>query len=892
MRSLGPRLKSPLVAVFAAAFFTSALTSTAHAAPSPGGQLTDLVNPFIGTQNEGNTYPGAAVPFGMVQLSPDTGHDTGYDYDQTTIRGFSAVHLSGVGCGIGGDLPVLPTTGDISSTDYAKYAASYSHAQEQASPGYYRVGLSSYGGITAELTASTHTGWQRYTFPATTKANVLLNSGQALHSVSSSTVTVLDNRTVATTITGHGFCQDTRPYTVYTVTRFDRPFTDHGTWSGGTVTDGSDSSSGGGLRGAYLRFDTTSQRTVTATTAISYVSVDGARRNLAQEGRGTFDGTARAAQQSWEHWLERVRVQGGSDERRRTFYSSLYRALLSPNTGSDVDGSYTGWDGRVHKADGFTYYQNWSLWDVYRTQAQLLSLLAPAQMRDMALSLLKVNDQGGWLPKWAYATVETNIMTGDPVTPFLVNAYNQGLLAGHEQEAYQALKKNADSVPPAGSPYEGRGGNPRYLVDGYVPLDPNAPHKPGDFDYDHGPSATLEYALSDAALSTMAHRLGHEADARRYLARGQNYRNIFDQRTGFFRARDPQGVFTGPADPKKSVGFHEGTAWQYLWLVPQDIPGLTKLIGGAVATNKRLDSFFAYPQLLKDPAGTARNIWVNGPYTYYNQDKYNPDNEPDILAPYTYLSTGQPWKSTDVVHAALTLFTNSPDGLTGNDDLGTMSSWQVLSAIGIFPVTSGVDTWALSTPIFDRVDLTLDQHYYPRGHLTITAPGTSDSKRYIQSVRVGGRARSATYVTTGDLRAGRDIAFTVGSKPSAWGTKPTDAPPTIEGRPVAQHHLALGLTPPTATTSAGGTVTLTADAVLTDPGTATGTLTVTPGGPLTADPAQRGLSLRSDNLPATAEVPVRVTVPAGTAPGTYQVVVRVRDGQGATVARTATITVT
>ncbi|MGW7006731.1 GH92 family glycosyl hydrolase [Streptomyces sp. NPDC054933] len=864
----------------------------AHASPTSGGQLTDLVNPFIGTQNAGNTYPGAAVPFGMVQLSPDTGHDTGYDYDQSSIRGFSAVHLSGVGCGLGGDLPVLPTTGDISSTDYAKYAASYSHTQEQASPGYYRVGLSSYGGITAELTASTRTGWQRYTFPATTKANVLLNSGQALHSVTSSTVTVLDNHTVATAITGHGFCQDTKPYTVYTVTRFDRPFTDHGTWSGATVTARSDFSSGGGLRGAYVRFDTTAQRTVTATTAISYVSVDGARRNLAQEGRGTFDSTARAAQQAWERRLEQVRVQGGTGERRRSFYSSLYRALLSPNTGSDVDGSYTGWDGRVHKTDGFTYYQNWSLWDTYRTQAQLLSLLAPAEMRDMAISLLKVNAQGGWLPKWGYATVETNIMTGDPVTPFLVNAYNQGLLTGHEDEAYQALKKNADSVPPASSPYEGRGGNPRYLVDGYVPLDPNAPHKPGDFDYDHGPSATLEYALADAALGTMAHKLGHEADARRYFARGQNYRNVFDQRTGFFRARDPQGVFTGPADPKSSVGFHEGTAWQYLWLVPQDIPGLVKLIGGADATNKRLDSFFAYPQLVQDPAGTARNIWVNGPYTYYNQDKYNPDNEPDLLAPYMYLSTGQPWKTTDVVHAALTLFSNSPDGITGNDDLGTMSAWDVLSSIGIFPVSSGMDTWGLTTPVFSRIDLTLDRRYYPRGHLTITAPGTSDSKRYIQSVRLGGRARSATYVTTADLRAGRDIAFTVGNTPSAWGTKPADAPPAIDSHPAPQHHLALGVTPLTAAAAAGSSVALTADAVLTHPGTATGTLTITPSGPLTANPAQRQLSSRSNNLPATAEVPVQVTVPPGTAAGTYQVAVQVKDGDGATATRTVTITVT
>lgn len=857
-----------------------------------GGELTDLVNPFIGTKNEGNTYPGAAVPFGMVQLSPDTGHYTGYDYDQNRIRGFSAVHLSGVGCGLGGDLPILPTTGDVTATDNAAYAASFSHADEKASPGYYRVGLSSYGGITAELTATTRTGWQRYTFPATDKANVLLDTGQALHSVVSSTVTVLDDRTVAASITGRGFCQDTQPYTVYTVTRFDRPFTGHGTWSGTTVTDGSGSSTGPGRRGAYVRFDTSAARAVTATTAISYVSTDGALRNLAQEGGGTFAGTAAAARRGWEGWLEKVRVTGGTLERRRAFYSSLYRALLSPNTGNDVDGGYTGWDGRAHRAHGFTYYQNWSLWDTYRTQAQLLALLAPAQERDMAISLLRVDEEGGWLPKWGYATVETNIMTGDPVTPFLVNAFNQGLLAGHEEEAYRALKKNADGIPPAASPYEGRGGNPAYLANGYVPLDSGAPHKPGDFDYDHGPSATLEYALADAALGTMAHRLGHEADARRYFARGQNYRNVFDPRTRFFRARDTDGVFTGPADPAKSTGFHEGTAWQYLWLAPQDLPGLVRLIGGNAATDRRLDSFFAYDQLLRDPAWTARNVWVNGPYSYYNQDKYNPQNEPDLIAPYTYLSTGQPWKTTDVVHAALTLFTDLPDGITGNDDLGTMSSWMVLSSIGIFPVSPGAATWGLTTPAFDRIDLTLDLRYYPAGRLTVSAPGTSDAARYVRSVRVGGRAQHATYVTSADLRAGRDIAFTVGTSPSGWGTAAGDAPPATDPVPVPQSRVALGVSNAAVTVAAGGSAVVKADAVLTHPGSATGRLTVSAQAPLTADPAGRSLTVRSDNVPATVEVPVRLSVPAGTAAGTYEVSFRLAGDRGQTVTRTVAVTVT
>ncbi|MDH6220677.1 GH92 family glycosyl hydrolase [Streptomyces pseudovenezuelae] len=758
-------------AVAASALF--AVPATAQA--SPDSRLTDLVNPFIGTENDGNTYPGAAVPFGMVQFSPDTGHNTGYDYSQNHIRGFSLVHLSGVGCGLGGDLPVLPTTGDVTQTDYAQYAAEFSHDDEQASPGYYQVGLKT--GIEAELTATARTGVQRYTFPATDKANVLLNAAQSLHSGVTSKVEVLDNRTVRTAITGRGFCQDTKPYTVYTITHFDRPFTTYGTWDGSTVTAGSKTGSGG----AYVRFDTGKDRTVEATTALSYVDAHGAAVNLRAEGGRSFDTVRHGAQRAWEDRLDDVRAKGGSDTLRRTFYSCLYRSFLAPNIGSDVDGRYTGWDQKIHRAKGFTYYQNWSLWDTYRTQSQLLSLLAPREARDMAISVIKIDEESGWLPKWGYGTVETNIMTGDPVTPFLTNAYQQGLLKGYEERAYRALKQNADGVPPTDSPAVGREANAEYIADGFAPYIKDRPHvKPGDSDYDHGASATLEYALSDAMLAQMARDLGHGADAARYAARAQSYRNIFDPSTGFFRARDASGAFVGPADPAKSEGFHEGTSWQYQWLVPQDLPGMVDLIGGQQAANDRLDSFFAYDQLLADPAKTAREVWVNGPYDYYNADKYNPQNEPDLIAPYTYLSTGQPWKTTDVVHAALTLFTDGPTGMTGNDDLGTMSAWNVLSSIGIFPVQPGYDTWGLSTPVFERVDLTLDRHYYPRGALTITASGTSATDRYVQSARADGAAYDRTYLTTGDLRSLRSLSFTVGPQPSEWGTSPKAAPPALK----------------------------------------------------------------------------------------------------------------
>jgi predicted alpha-1,2-mannosidase len=770
------------------------------AAPCGGGEFhagpvkdpAAFVDPFTGTRNEGNTFPGAAVPFGKVQLSPDTtGSTTGYDWDDDRIRGFSSVHLSGVGCGVGGDLPAMPTTGDITSTDNGEYASRFSHDKESASPGSYEVSLDDYGGTRAELTAGRHTGHQRYTFPETGKANVMLNSGQALHKVSDSSVRVLDERTIATKVTGSGFCQGTEPYSVWAVTRFDRPFDSHGTWDGDKVTEGGDSSQGGGRRGAYARFDTRhGDRDVEAVTSLSYVDQAGAERNLeAVDGR-SFDETRRAARRAWQQRLGSVRVSGGSEERMRVFYSSLYRALLHPNTGEDVDRRYRGWDQRIHRSNSHTYYQNWSLWDTYRTQAQLLALVAPRESRDMALSLLDVDEQGGWLPRWGYATRETNIMAGDAVTPFLANAYQQGLLKGHEERAYRALKKNADGVPPAESPYLGRMANKEYLKYGYIPYEPGHERsKPGTPDFRHSGSATLEYAAADGALAGMARDLGHTADARRYRDRSRNYRNLLDPGTGHFRAREADGTFAGPADPARSKGFHEGTAAQYMWMVPQDARGLMSRMGGREAAEKRLDSFFAYDRLREDPRSTVHEEWVDGPYDYYGSDKYNPQNEPDLTAPYMYLATGSPWKTTDVVDAALCRFTDAPDGVTGNDDLGTMSSWMVLSSMGLYPVAPGTGTWAVNTPEFERVELKLDREWYPRGHFTVRAPGAGQAdgrpggqgERYIRSAAVGGSQTSRSWITTDDIRHAGSLELRLGAEPSRWGTREQDAPPPLGG---------------------------------------------------------------------------------------------------------------
>ncbi|MEN5074129.1 GH92 family glycosyl hydrolase [Isoptericola cucumis] len=886
---------TPASAAAASSTTTSSTTGSGEVERTRG-PLTDYVNPFIGTKDDGNTYPGAAAPFGMVQLSPDNGHNVGYDYGRDHVRGFSLVHLSGVGCGLGGPLPVLPTTGDPTSTDYAEYELASSHDDEEASPGYYRVGLQAPDGVVqAELTASERTGVQRYTFPATEKATVMLNTGQALNRVTGSSVRVVDERTVETTITTRGFCQDTEPQTIHTRTVFDRPVAAHGTWSGDEVTAGSDAAEGEGRLGAYVQFDARKDRDVEVVTSMSYVDARGARANLRAE-RGTFDQVRRATTRAWEERLRSIRVERGTTEDLRTFYSSLYRSFLAPNVGSDVDGRYRGWDQEVHREKGFTYYQNFSLWDTYRTQQQLLALLAPRESQDMALSVVRQGQQGGWLPRWGYGTVETNIMTGDPVTPFLVSAFHQGLLDGHEDEAYEVLKQNADGVPPADGPANGRAGNVEYLRDGFVPQDPSRRTRPGDFDLDHGGSATLEYALSDAMLSTMARELGHDDDADRYAQRGQSFRNVFDPRTGAFRARNADGLFVGDPDPAHSEGFHEGTAVQYQWLVPQDVPGLVDLLGGTEATTSDLDEFFAYDELLADPERTAREVWVNGTYDYYGWHTYNPNNEPNLHAPYTYLWLGQPWKTTDVVRAASTLFTDGPDGVTGNDDLGTMSAWHVLSSIGVYPIAPGTDLWGLTTPRFDDVRIDLDGRFHGRsggkGSLHLTADGVSDTDRYTQSVSLGNRDLTRAHLTGDELTSAGSLDFEVGAEPSAWATAPSDLPGAVApGEAQDADRLFAGTTPRHPVLQPGGSVEASVQVVAQGAGEASGTVEVETDGPVEATTDLADWSATSDGLPATVEGAITFTAPDDAEPGQYVTRVVVTDEAGNTVEREVPVVV-
>jgi predicted alpha-1,2-mannosidase len=771
------------------------------------------VNTFIGTQDEGNTFPGASAPFGMIQVGPTGEHYAGWRYSDTRIRGFGHSYLSGAGCWEqGGQLQVLPVTGRIGpggdfdtakpeTFDYKRYAAGYTHDGEVGQAGYYKVRLTSYGGITAEATALTRAAAERYTFAAgTASGNVLLNVGQAneRHSVVGSEVRIVDDRSVEGRITTKSFCGGAQ-YTTWFRIVFDQPFTAHGIWDdrGGWPNAKGPSQQGEARpHGVWLTFDLKRGRAVTAVSAISHVDADGARANLKAEGMLggqplAFDAMREKAQAAWQRELSSVRIDGGSQDDRTVFYTALYHALLQPLTGNDADGRYRGYDDAIHTAKDWTYYEFFSLWDTYRAQNQLLALLRPQRARDIANSVLKIREQGGWLPRWGYANFETNVMTGDPVTPFLVDLWRYGALKGREAEAWTALRENAFGVPPQRFRAEGRAGIPSYLSQGFVQYDRAFVAKGMDIDPHHGASATLEYSLSDSALAVMAKALGHADDARLLDQRALNWRKVWDASVvdketglrGFPRPRVQDGGWFadvgGGYDPRSERGFHEGTAWQYQWLVRQDIPGLAAAMGGPARALHRLDLFFDYDALAADPQA-VRKSWVVGPYSYYSQFRYNPNNEPDLHAPWVYTLMGQPWKTTTVLRAAETLFGNGPSGVTGNDDLGTMSAWYLFSALGLYPDTPGSGRFLLHAPRFAHAEIDL-----PQGRvLRIDAPDAkAGERRFVQSVSWANKPLPRVWLEWEQLQAGGTLGYRLAPQPDAagWGTHARDLPQAPAG---------------------------------------------------------------------------------------------------------------
>ena len=776
------------------------------------------VNTFIGTQDDGNTFPGASAPFGMIQVSPIGEHYSGWRYTDPKIRGFGHFFISGAGCWEqGGQLSVLPVTGKIGpggdfdtnkadSFDHKKYAANYTHEGEVGDAGYFKIQLTSYGGITAESTALTRAAAERYRFADNQgEGHVLVNVGQAneRHSVAGSSLQVIDDHTIEGKIVTLSFCGGTK-YTTWFRMEFNRPFKTHGVWNetGGKAGVRSFSQQGEVRpHGAWFTFDLSKDKSITAVSSISHVDMQGARRNLNAEGKigetlMSFDAMREKAQTAWAKELDSIRISGGSKDERTVFYTALYHSLLQPLTGNDVDGRYRGWDNQIHTTDrrtGETYYEFFSLWDTYRAQNQLIALLRPQRAKDIANSVLKIHEQSGWLPRWGYASYETNVMTGDPVTPFLVDLWRYGALKGKEQQAYAALRQNAFGVPDFKIRAQGRAGNPSYLQYGYVQYDRAFPAKGMDVDPHHGGSATLEYAQADGALAYMAQALGKKADAAILKKRASNWRQVWDDSVvdkelgfkGFPRARLDDGAWytelDGSYSPRSEHGFHEGTSWQYQWLVQQDVAGLVSAMGGREDAGKRLDAFFALDALQKDAQQAVRKEWVVGPYSYYNQYRYNPNNEPDLHAPWIYTHIGQPWKTAMVARAADILFSNAPNGVTGNDDLGTMSAWYLFSALGIYPSTPGTGQFLLHAPKFAHAEIDLGNGKT----LVISSLGhQAQGANFITSAQFNHKPQDKVFLDWEQLQAGGSLVFKVSAKPDekGWGTQSKVLPAGLSGR--------------------------------------------------------------------------------------------------------------
>ena len=739
---------------------------------------TDEVDPFIGTMGAGFVFPGPAMPYGMVQLSPDTEGQfayTGYQYIDRFIRGFSHVHTQSMGVPEGGELPFMPTTGEV-VTEVKSYQSLFDHAFEEAEPGYYAVDLLSYG-IKAELTAGLRVGMHRYTFPPTDEANVLLDIGRRIPGGPTDDIqttpgqvpargTIVDDRTITGTVDPPA---GTKDYTVHFAARFDRPFTSSGVWTarGEPLQEGGTNVDGVGA-GAAVRFDTTSDPDVVVKVGISYVSVDNALDNLADELPGEdfdFDALRERTRAAWDDALSVIDIDGGTAAERAAFMTALYHAQHHPNVFTDANGEYRGYDDEVHTIGapddpmpaGSTYYANFSMWDTYRAEMPLLMLIAPDRVRDMMRSLAAIVEQGGRFPRWGWMNRYADFMNGEPALQVFGDAYCRGLVPA---DALDTLYDEAVRL----ALVDRR--NPEYLTTGWT----------------NDTSATLEHALGDFAVALVADARGAIDDRDALLGDipsiperwhgAASWRNVFDPETRFMRPREQDGTWYEPFLPESPERWREGTGWQYLWLVPQDVGGLFGAIGREEAL-LRLDRFFSL-------ALTGSPVWaeVQQKLTLYGiayaGDQYAPSNEHDLQAPWLYNWIGHPERTQAIQRAYQGLYRATPDGLPGNDDLGTMSAWFIWSALGMYPVTPGSPTYTVGSPLFERATIAL-----PDGDtVTIRAPGASTAVRHIEGAALDGDPFERLWITHDELTGADELSFVMSPRPSSWGSAPEAAPPS------------------------------------------------------------------------------------------------------------------
>ena len=721
--------------------------------------LFSYVDPLIGTDGGGDTLPGAGAPFGMTLFSPDThAPSVGYGYGDHRIEGFSLTHMSGVGCDDEGDVFLTATTGPV-KTQAADYLSPFSHKRESASAGYYSVNLRRWD-VNAELTATERTGLIRFTFPAGEPANILLPLSHTLTRTERADIHVVGPDTVEGSVRSQAFCGAGQFYTTYFTLKLDKPCQMSGTFTGESVAAGGTGAVQDGPKapaiGAYLRFPASATPfTVTARIGISYVDLDGARRNLAQEvGGKSFDQVHKATEVAWEKELHRIEITGGTTDQRTIFYTSLYHCFLMPSVFSDADGRYLGFDNTIHQTrPNHPIYADYSGWDIYRTEAPLLTLIEPQRMQDMCQSISLMYQQGGWIDRWPQANVYTNVMCGSPLTTVAATAWNAGLHGFDMAALYPGMVKDATQPAPPNKPYQGEA-NVQYMDTlGYIPDD-----KEG-----YGSvSQTEEDCLAYAALASVSASLGKTADAARFSKRALLYRNLFDPETKFLRPKLADGSWYGPFDPTKEHGYVEGTGWHYRWLAMQDMAGLIALFGGDDPFNAELDKFFGY----------AHPTWA-GQY-------YNPYNETDLQAPFLYDYSGAPWKTQSRVRELLAnAYGTTPAGIPGNDDCGTMSAWYVFAALGLYPTDPAHPAYELASPLFPRAIIHLEAPY-PVRQFTVEAPNTSAQNIYVRSLRVGSQVWTRPWLTQADIAHGGTLHFELGAEPDkGWGIRKGDRPPSL-----------------------------------------------------------------------------------------------------------------
>jgi len=704
------------------------------------GPAGAAVNPFIGTAADGNTFPAATLPFGMMQWGPDTRAGGWYRYEDKSVRGFSLTHISGAGCSIYADVPILPGNGEPLPLD---------HAREQAHPGYYSIGFAD--GMRVELTTTARAGMGRFTFPEDAAPTLYVDAGDSAtqRKQDSASIEIRGNYAIAGVVHSGGFCGMDDDYTLYFVAKFAKRILASGGWTGHKD-------------GAFVTFPS-GGAPLLMKVGISFVSALNAEANLDAEIPGwDFDAIHTHATAAWRALLGRVVVEGGTPDERTLFETGVYHMLLSPNLFSDVNGQYTGFDGQVHSVEpGHAQYANFSDWDIYRDVVQWHSLVVPNQAADMMESLVHDAEQSGWLPRWPVANDTSYVMGGDSSAILLANAYAFGARSFDTRSALKSMIKGATQPGVGLHGKAERPGLAEYLKLGYVPL--------GGEVGEAAASVTLEYASSDFAISRFAAALGDKDDAALLLRSAQNWRNLFDPETRLIRPRTSDGKFLEGFDPDRllphhttgdtanQLGFEEGSTWQYTWMIPQNFAGLFQAMGGKQAALTKLDKFFEKVEGWGTPNFTATN-------------------EPDFGAMYVGVWAGAPWKTQAVVRRVLReTFHPTPAGLPGNDDLGATSGVYVWGALGLYPEIPGVGGFVLGTPLFRRAVIPMGEGKT----LEIVSRGEGF---HVQSVELNGKPYPSAWLPLTALAASRNrLEFVLGARPNhEWATKAAELPPSFD----------------------------------------------------------------------------------------------------------------